>query len=205
VLGPTHQLPGSTILSVYNKRLYDLIRTELQIAAEQERRIGPFNLYGRGHESRITVNVRLAGVLRGSKIPSVYLPGFGPKTHYPYRVFKRAHQALARTLGRSPLSWYFNLVRLDVVGPPRIPPPRLIRLSSRQTPKELQRRGWTPTPVGYERKLGRRRVYFSRSIDKPTRHFLVSVSPLVNLDEVLAMRKSELERLKKRSRSVSDN
>jgi len=60
----------------------------------------------------------------------------------------------------------------------------------------LQRRGWTPTPAGYEKKLGRRRVYLARSIDKPTSHFSVSVSPLVNLDEVLAMRKSELERLR---------
>ena len=182
-------------MSVYTRRLYDLLRTELQIAAIEERRIGPFNLYGRGHESRITVNVRLAGVLRGSKLPSVYLPCFGPKTHYPYRVFKRADKVLARTLGRSPLSWYFNLVSLGVVDPPRIPPRRLIRLSGRQTPEELQRRGWTSTPAGWAKKLGRRRVYLARIIDRPAAHFSFSVAPLIRLEEVVARRKGDLEKL----------
>jgi hypothetical protein len=48
-------------------------------------------------------------------------------------------------------------------------------------------------------------VYLAWSIEKPAPHFSLPVSLLVDLEESLAMRKRELERLKKRSPSVSDN
>ena len=195
---PRAGISGCVVVSAYRRKVYELIRTELLISAIQERRVASFNLYGRGHEARVTVNVRLAGVLRGTKLPSVYLPGYGPKTHYPLRVFKRADKALARALGKSPFSWYFQVVGLGVVNPPHIHSARVISLSDKQTPGELNRRGWIPTPDGLAKNFGRVTALLSESADeKPARHWSISFSPIADLDEVIRRRKTDLERLKR--------
>jgi hypothetical protein len=72
-------------------------------AARDESALAPFKLSGRGHERRVTLSVDAARLLRGIDIPKVTLSGFGPKRHYPRRVFVRAIAALERELGWSPL------------------------------------------------------------------------------------------------------
>jgi hypothetical protein len=79
------------------------IHVALREAAREEIAIAPFKLSGRGHERRVTLSVDAARLLRGIDIPKVTLSGFGPKNHYPRRVFVRAIAALERELGWSPL------------------------------------------------------------------------------------------------------
>lgn len=82
--------------------LYALIREELTRAAEREAAKAPFNLYGRGHETRVTLDVKMAAILKTSNLPRVTLAGWGTKTFYPARVFTRAARTLQRRLGWSP-------------------------------------------------------------------------------------------------------
>jgi hypothetical protein len=86
------------------KKIYDLIRAQVQVAIEEESRIASFNLSGRGHEPRVTLNRRLAAVLRGQNIPSVYISGFGANSHYPLRVFLKAAQSIKKIRPDLPLT-----------------------------------------------------------------------------------------------------
>ena len=51
------------------------IRQAVLRAAAQEQRKCEFKLFGRGHESRVTLSVSLAPILRGLDIPRVYVSG----------------------------------------------------------------------------------------------------------------------------------
>lgn len=191
-----NESPGSENVSAYRRKIYDLIRTELLIAAAQERKIAPFRLFGRGHEGRLSVDVRFAGVIRGIKLPSVYLPGYGPKNHYPIRVFKRADKALERALGKSPISPYCSSISVRALAPPHQRPARVIRVSGRQTPEELRRRGWARTSTGYEKKVGRIRAQLAEvDAGSTTGHCSISFSPVGDLVRVLERRKADLIKL----------
>jgi hypothetical protein len=73
-------------------------------AAAQEQRKCEFRLFGRGHESRVSLSVAVAAVLRGLDIPRVYISGFGANYYYPRRVFAAAIRILKKKLGRSPIA-----------------------------------------------------------------------------------------------------
>jgi hypothetical protein len=81
----------------------DAIRKAMSDAANRERRVRPFNLSGRGHEPRVTLDVRLAAILRGLDIPHVRISGYGPKKFYPVRVLKSAATYLKRRFGWPPV------------------------------------------------------------------------------------------------------
>jgi hypothetical protein len=85
----------------------DVIRSALQVAIKEEEAIRPFNLYGRGHEDRLTIDRRLAQVIRGIDVPSVKLSGYGGR-EYSKRVFERAANQLRKELGSSPIKFYDN-------------------------------------------------------------------------------------------------
>ena len=95
------------------RALYELIRIHVRSAAMEEAKVAPFNLSGRGHEARVTLNRRLAGVLRGQNIPCVYISGYGANNHYPLRVFLRAEKSLNRILRKSPLAIYSGTAVLN--------------------------------------------------------------------------------------------
>src|SRR5689334_12120981 len=79
------------------------IRRAVRDAAERERRLRAFHLSGRRHEARVTLDVRLAAILRGVEIPHVRISGYGPKKFYPGRVLKRAARSLRKRFGWRPL------------------------------------------------------------------------------------------------------
>ena len=86
----------------------DRVRQALLAASELEAAERPFQLSGRGHEPRVTLDVRLAQVVRSLGLPRVEISGFGANKHYPERVFARAAADLRRQLGWSPIELSFG-------------------------------------------------------------------------------------------------
>jgi hypothetical protein len=80
--------------------LYERIRQTLIEAATIEVEKLAFNLFGRAHEPRITLDRQLAQILRNTRLPHVRISGFGPNLHYPRRVFSRAGEMLQQVSGR---------------------------------------------------------------------------------------------------------
>jgi hypothetical protein len=68
----------------------------LQAAAEIR---GPFSLFGRGHEDRLTFDVRLSAYVRSIDIPHVVISGFGANKHYPKRLVERAAEIVNEEYG----------------------------------------------------------------------------------------------------------
>ena len=96
----------------------DAIRQEVAKAARIEALL-PFNLSGRGHEARVTLDRSLAAILRAVALPKVYISGFGANFYYPRRVFRRAARELSRKLGSSPFGFdnsQFQVYRLSAGG-----------------------------------------------------------------------------------------
>src|SRR4029453_3294704 len=58
---------------------------------------------GVAHESRVSLSVSVAAILRGLDIPRVYISGFGANYYYPSRVFAAAIRILKKKWGRSPI------------------------------------------------------------------------------------------------------
>lgn len=85
------------------RQLNLLIREEIEKASTIERDKRAFNLSGRGHELRVTLDRKLAAVLRGSDLPRITISGYGANNYYPRRVFARAAKALERRIGWSPI------------------------------------------------------------------------------------------------------
>jgi hypothetical protein len=83
--------------------LYETIRDEVRKAAKSEMRKGTFCLHGRGHEPRVTLDRKMAGILRACDIPRVTIPGFGANNFYPARVFLAAKRFLVSRLGWCPI------------------------------------------------------------------------------------------------------
>jgi hypothetical protein len=69
------------------KRETDAIRNAVLDAARVEAKRQSFRISGRGHEPLVKVDRRLASILRGKKIPCVYVGGYGAKTRYQARDF----------------------------------------------------------------------------------------------------------------------
>lgn len=114
----------------------DRIRRALAAAAEAEEAREPFSISGRGHEPRVTLDRRLAQVVRALGLPCVYIGGFGANKHYPHRIFARAARQLEQDLGWAPISvsaWKAALTSAPVGAP-----------ASKATP-ELPRRAHTRT------------------------------------------------------------
>lgn len=68
----------------------------IQAAAEAQ---GPYRLFGRGHEDRLTLDIRLSAYVRSMDIPHVVLSGFGANKHYPRRLVERAAEIVNTEYG----------------------------------------------------------------------------------------------------------
>jgi hypothetical protein len=79
------------------------IRELVLIAAARERQVAEFNLFGRGHEPRVTLDRQLAAILRGLDLPRMPI---SLNTYYPARVFTRAVTLLKRRLKQRPIALY---------------------------------------------------------------------------------------------------
>jgi hypothetical protein len=77
----------------------DEIRRALLEAARAEVARAPFTLSGRGHEPRVTLDRRLAGVVRSLDLPHVVISGYGANKHYPLRIFERAAAQVMKRVG----------------------------------------------------------------------------------------------------------
>ena len=96
----------------------ETIRSEVAEAARIEALL-PFNLSGRGHEARVTLDRSLAAILRGVHLPKVYISGYGANYFYPRRVFRRAARELTRRLGSSPIAFdHSRVCRSSADGDP---------------------------------------------------------------------------------------
>jgi len=101
--------PGAAKAKTRSKKsnpLYQLIRDAVLKAASEEAALKPFNLSGRGHEPRVTLDRKMASILKDVDLPRVHISGFGANNHYPYRVLKRAADTLSSELGWSPIMMY---------------------------------------------------------------------------------------------------
>ncbi len=98
----------------------EAIREALLKAAKSEGAKAPFELSGRDHEPRVTLDRSLAAVVRSIDLPMTYISGYGPNSYYPRRIFKRAATALKRRLGYCPFtfaSWEDSVYRSDPPAP----------------------------------------------------------------------------------------
>lgn len=82
----------------------DAIRVAVADAVRVEQKMQAFDLFGRGHEHRVTLDRGLSSILRGQDVPRVYIAGYGPNYHYPQRVFETAAHLLQERLGASPIA-----------------------------------------------------------------------------------------------------
>ena len=85
------------------KNLYKIIRDEVMQAAVNQALIGPFNLLGRGHEPRVTLDRQLAAILRDCALPKITITGYGANNFYPARVFQEAALNLEARLSWTPM------------------------------------------------------------------------------------------------------
>jgi hypothetical protein len=83
--------------------IYEEVRRALAKATEIEAARAKFELSGRGHEARVTLDRKLASILRNNNLPSVYISGYGANHHYPSRIFERASKSLKKKWGQSPI------------------------------------------------------------------------------------------------------
>jgi len=83
-----------------------LIREELLNAARLQQQQRSFTLLGRGHENRVTLDRRMAAVLRGCPVPRVTIAGYGANHYYPASVFSQAAMVLRARLGWCPFGIY---------------------------------------------------------------------------------------------------
>ena len=175
------------------KKIYELVRTQVQIAVVEESRIASFNISGRGHEPRVTLNRRLAGVLRGQNIPSVYISGFGANSHYPLRVFQRAEKSIKKMLPNSPFAIYSGVAYLSepVISSKR--QKRLIPTTARNSRDELLRRGWSMRGAWAEKRIGQTRLVLSGRFEiEGVPHVSLSFHPRFSVDDALIQAKSNL-------------
>lgn len=85
------------------KTIYKMVREEVTNAARRQGQIAPFNLSGHGHEPRLSLDRRLAAILRSCPLPNVNISGFGANNFYPARIFIDASEGLTGRLTWSPL------------------------------------------------------------------------------------------------------
>jgi len=87
------------------------IRNAVLKAVAQEQRKAAFNLFGRGHEPRVSLSVSVAALLRDVRIPCVHFSGWGPNYFYPRRVFVTAIKILRRKFRRPPIKLGYKVYR----------------------------------------------------------------------------------------------
>jgi len=175
------------------KKIYELIRTQVLVAVTEESRIASFNLSGRGHEPRVTLNRRLAGVLRGQNIPSVHISGFGANSHYPLRVFLRAERRIRELLPNSPLAIYSGVAYLSEPVITAVRQKRLIPVTARNSRDELLRRGWSMRGAWAEKSIGQTRLVLSgRTEIEGVPHLSLSFHPHFSVNNALIKAKSDL-------------
>ena len=75
---------------VKRRYIYQMIREEVERAVTNQKAAGEFRLSGRGHEARVTLDRRLAVILRDCSIPRIHIAGFGANFFYPWRVLQEA-------------------------------------------------------------------------------------------------------------------
>lgn len=185
-------------MSRLQKTLYELVRTWLQIAAIEEARIAPFNLSGRGHEPRVTLDRRLAAVLRETDLPFVCISGYGANYYYPRRVFERAQRQLLTAVNATPIAFGRDgLAYMDVKALPEARrKPIRIRASARTSRDALLQRGWTMRGAWAEKRLrGIRMVLSGRVVENGAEYIGLSFHPMVGHDEALAVARTKLARL----------
>ena len=88
------------------------IRKAVLRAAAHERRKASFNLFGRDHEPRVTLDHSVAAILRGLDVPRVFISGYGANYFYPRRIFVKAMRTLKRKFGRSPIAMAHKVYRV---------------------------------------------------------------------------------------------
>jgi hypothetical protein len=88
------------------------IRNAVLKAVAQEQRKAAFNLFGRGHEPRVSLSVSVAALLRDVRIPCVHFSGWGPNYYYPRRVFVTAIKILRRKFRCSPIKLTHKVYRV---------------------------------------------------------------------------------------------
>ncbi|SMC82987.1 hypothetical protein [Polynucleobacter kasalickyi] len=175
------------------KKIYELIRTQVLIAVAEELRIDSFNLSGNGHEPRVTLNRRLAAVLKGQNIPSVYISGFGTNRHYPLRVFLRAEKSIKQLLPNSPFTIYSGVAYLSkpVILPTR--QKRLIPITARNSRDELLRRGWSMRGAWAEKSISQTRLVLSGRFEvEGVPHVSLSFHPSFSVNDALVQAKYNL-------------
>ena len=84
-----------------DKDAYKIIREELLEAVKKEEGIEPFDLWGRGHEPRVTLDRQLAAILKGLDLPRVEISGYGANNYYPKRIFTTAQKRLNKRIEES--------------------------------------------------------------------------------------------------------
>lgn len=82
-----------------DKEAFRIIRMAVLEAVRMEK--GPFNIFGRGSESRLTLDRQLAAILRGLDLPRIFISGYGANYYYPARVFETAQKILEHRLENS--------------------------------------------------------------------------------------------------------
>ena len=87
------------------------IRNAVLKAVAQEQRKAAFNLFGRGHEPRVSLSVSVAALLRDVNIPCVHFSGWGPNYYYPRRVFVTTIKILRKKFRRSPIVVGYKVYR----------------------------------------------------------------------------------------------
>jgi hypothetical protein len=75
-------------MSKITKTQRTIIREAFLKAKQLEK--GPFNLKGRGHELRVTLDRQTAAIVRGLDLPRLYISGYGANYYYPARLVARA-------------------------------------------------------------------------------------------------------------------
>jgi len=85
-----------------------LIRDAFLKAMQLEK--GPFNLKGRGHEPRVTLDKQVAAILRGVDLPRLYISGYGANFYYPARLIARAAELLLKDKADLVLANYQNSI-----------------------------------------------------------------------------------------------
>lgn len=81
----------------------NLIRETVRRISAEQSALREFKLSGRGHEPRVTLDIKLAATLRYENLPRIFISGYGPKYFYPRAIFEWAREELLSILGWAPL------------------------------------------------------------------------------------------------------
>lgn len=92
----------------------DTLRKALLKAVSVEESGAPFELSGRGHEPRVTLDRQLAAILRSIDLPRVHISGFGANNFYPRRVFQTAQLIIGDGQEQPRICFYGDSVYVEL-------------------------------------------------------------------------------------------